>query len=469
MNSAKTMFDKIWDLHRIERLEGGNDHIALDQIYMHDLNGGRVLGNIARAGLEPYDANRVLCDCDHSIASTPGRTVRTTVPGSRLVPLMEEGCARHGIPFFGIGHHHQGVVHVIGPELGLSLPGMTIVCGDSHTCTHGAMGALAWGIGASELYHAVATQTIVVKKPKTMRVNLTGEYDAARIDAMDIILHAIASLGSDFGNGYAVEYAGSVVRAMDMEDRMTICNLTVEFGSEYGFMAPDEKTFTYMRAGKFAPDGSMLEALEAHAKTLATDRGAVFDEEITVDVTGLKPQISWGFNPSHAIALDGRVPASERDMAGQDREAFTKALDYMGLEPGQTLEDVAINRVFIGSCSNGRLSNLRRAAEVVRGKKVSAHVQAWVIPGSAAVKREAEALGLDAVFTNAGFMWGEPGCSLCAGSSGEKIEPYSRCLSTSNRNFIGRQGPNSRVHLVGPLTATHGALAGKITVKGRMA
>ncbi len=462
------MFDKIWQLHTIKTMEGGNSLIAVDRCFMHDLNGARVFDAIKKADIAPYDHRRITVTCDHTISSKPGRTVTSTEPGQRLIPPLERACKEYGVDFFGIDDPDQGVVHVIGPELGLSLPGMTIVCGDSHTCTHGAMGSLAWGIGSSELYHAAATQTLLVKKPKTMRVLIEGKYDAKRIDAMDIILRLIAAMGSDFGNGHAVEYAGSVVTAMDMEDRMTLCNLTVEFGSEYGFIAPDEKTFAYIKDKKYAPQGEMLDRLISHARELRTDKGAAFDREITLNVTGLKPQISWGISPSHTIDLDGRVPLSEQDMVRKDKDAFDNALAYMGLEPGQKLEGVSIDRVFIGSCSNGRLSNLRRAAEAVKGKKVAPHVEAWVIPGSERTRKEAEALGLDAVFKEAGFMWGAPGCSLCAGSSGEKITPYSRCLSTSNRNFIGRQGPNSRVHLVGPLTAAYGAIAGKITVAGRM-
>ena len=468
MSEPKTMLDKIWDLHTIEKLEGGSYLISIDRCYVHDLGGPMVARLLKNSGYRPYDSNQVIATCDHTVSSLPERTEESTLASKAYLPIFNEMCSEYSITEYRLGHPKQGIVHVIGPELGLSLPGMTIICCDSHTCTHGALGALAWGVGTTDLYHGIATQTMVVKKPKSMRVNIEGAYDPACIDPMDIILYTISQLGTDFGNGYSIEFAGSVVRQLEIEDRMTLCNLSVEFGSEYGFIAPDDKTYEYIKGREYAPKGEELEAMIAHCRALVTDEGAAFDKEVMVDITGIPPQISWGISPSHTIGLDGHIPLSEKEMVPTDKNAYQKAISYMDFTPGQPIEGVKIDRVFIGSCSNGRISNLKRVAAVVKGKKVAPHVEAWIVSGSEKVKREAEELGLDVIFQEAGFMWGAPACSLCSGSSGEKVSPFSRCVSTTNRNFVGRQGPNVRTHLASPTTAAYAAITGKISAVGRV-
>lgn len=467
MDKPKTMLDKIWDLHVIEKLEGDDYLLSIDRCYIHDLGGPMTARPLKRSGHSLYDVNQVIATCDHTISSMPERTEESTLAGKVYLPLFNEMCSVYGITKYGLGHPNQGIVHVIGPELGLSLPGMTIICCDSHTCTHGAMGALSWGVGTTELYHGLATQTMVVKKPKSMRVNIQGKYDSTLIDPMDIILYIISQLGISFGNGYAIEFAGSVVEQLEMEDRMTLCNLSVEFGSEYGFIAPDDKTFEYINGKDYAPKGNMFEDMVKHCRTLVTDDGSVFDKEVTVNIADILPQISWGISPSHTIGLDGCIPLTEKEMIPIDENAYKKAISYMDLTPGQPIEGVKIDRVFIGSCSNGRISNFKRIASVIKGKKVVPGVEAWIVPGSERVKKKAEELGLDIIFKEAGFMWGGPACSLCAGSSGEKVAPYSRCVSTTNRNFVGRQGPNVRTHLASPTTAAYAAITGKITLSGR--
>jgi 3-isopropylmalate/(R)-2-methylmalate dehydratase large subunit len=362
-------------------------------------------------------------------------------------------CAKFGITLFDLASENQGIVHVIGPELGLSLPGMTIVCGDSHTCTHGALGALAWGIGSSELYHVLATQTLILNKPKTMKVQLEGKPGDA-VDPMDIILHVIAKLGTGFANGYAVEYTGSVIRHLDMEGRMTICNLSVEFGSEYGLISPDEKTIEYLKGRPYAPSGKNLDALIAHCREIASEEDSVYDKEVTIDITGIGRQVSWGITPAHTIGVAENIP---------DKAASTQAYEYMGVKAGESVTGLKLDKVFIGACSNGRLSNIREVAALVEGKKVAPGVDAWVVPGSQRVKKEAEKLGLDKIIREAGFVWGEPACSLCGGSNGEKLQPGQRSLSTTNRNFIGRQGPGVRTHLASPRTAALSAISGVIS------
>lgn len=459
---GRTMFDKLWEMHSVADMGDGNAMLFVDRCYLHDLTGPLALNLLEDKGYSILDNAQVVASCDHTIAATPDRTVDTTDASRYWVPIYEAGCKKHGIQFYGPNDPQQGIVHVIGPERGLSLPGTTIVCGDSHTCTHGAMGALAWGVGSSDLAHALATRTLIVKRPRTLRLHIEGEVDFTQVDAMDIGLYLLSKLGADFGNGYAVEYTGSVIQQMEMEDRMTICNLTVELGSEFGLIAPDEKTFAYLKTCPDAPKGEMLAQLQEAAIQFTTDPTAVFDKEVVVDVTGLTPHISWGISPAHTSPIEKGVPgtAEEARCATADYE---KALNYMGLAPEQQLQGLKVERVFIGSCSNGRLSNLKKVAAYVKGKKVSPKVEAWVVAGSMEVKRQAEELGLHTVFQEAGFMWGAPSCTLCSGSSGEKVAPYHRCVSTSNRNFIGRQGPNARTHLAGPLTAARAALLGCIT------
>ena len=455
---AKTIFEKIWDAHVVEHLEDGSDLLHIDRCYGHDLSGTMAYRMMKKNGYKPFHPALTVSIPDHTLASCPGRTIASSPVSEAYMPAFRQLSEEMGIRMFDLGDPRQGVVHVVGPETGLSLPGITAVCGDSHTCTHGAMGAMTWGVGTSELYHAVTTQTVVARKPKLMRLQLEGTPGPA-VEAMDIILYLIARFGAGFGAGYAVEYSGGAIGEMEIEDRMTICNLTVEMGSEYAIIAPDDKTLTYLDGREFTPKGELFQKLKEYAKTLKTDEGAEFDVDMTVDISRVTPQISWGMSPEQTISLTGCIPAAP--VHGKE-DAFRKALDYMNFQSGTSMLGLPVQRVFIGSCSNGRLSNLQRVAQVVQGKHVAIGVEAWIVPGSMEVKRQAETLGLHQVFQEAGFLWGEPGCSLCGGCNGERVAPGHRCVSTTNRNFMGRQGPKSRTHLASPTTAAMAAITGAI-------
>jgi 3-isopropylmalate/(R)-2-methylmalate dehydratase large subunit len=366
-----------------------------------------------------------------------------------------------GIEMFDIDEPGQGIVHVIGPELGLSLPGCLIVCGDSHTCTHGGLGALAFGIGSSELTHVLATQAIIQRRPKTMRVMFEGRLPFG-VTPKDLILALIGHIGAAGGTGYAVEYAGSAVRDMPVEGRLTVCNLSIELGAKMGFVAPDEKTFAFLRDRAYAPQGEMWQQAVEAWRQLPSDEDAVFDREVIVDVEAIAPQVTWGISPEHVIGIDGHTPDPEEIADPARRAAIETALEYMGLRPGAPIIGTPVDVVFIGSCTNSRLSDLRAAAEVARGRKVAPGVRAWVVPGSETVKRDAVAEGLDKVFIEAGFEWREPGCSMCLAANGETVSPGQRSVSTSNRNFIGRQGPRARTHLASPAMAVAAAISGAI-------
>ena len=362
---------------------------------------------------------------------------------------------------FDIEEPGQGIVHVIGPELGLSLPGCLIVCGDSHTCTHGGLGALAFGIGASELAHVLATQALIQRRPKTMRVKFEGRMSLG-VTPKDLILALIGHVGAAGGTGYAVEYAGSAIREMGIEGRLTICNLSIELGAKMGMVAPDEKTYEYVRGRRYAPQGEMWDRAVAAWRQLPSDAGAVFDREVIIDVEKIIPQITWGISPEHVLGIDGRIPDPQQISDPVRRTAIETAIDYMGLKPGAPIMGTPVDWVFIGSCTNSRMSDLRAAAAVARGRKVAAGVRAWVVPGSETVKREAVAEGLDQLFMEAGFEWREPGCSMCLAANGETVAPGQRSVSTSNRNFIGRQGPRARTHLASPAMAAAAAISGTI-------
>jgi len=378
-----------------------------------------------------------------------------------MVDTLREQTTRMKIARFDINDGRQGIVHVIGPELGLTLPGLTIVCGDSHTCTHGAFGAIAWGIGSSELVHVLASQTIRQKRPKTMRVTFNGT-PRADITAKDMILHAVGVIGTSGGTGHAVEFAGPAIRALDMEGRMTVCNLSIELGAKMGLIAPDEVTYAYLAGREYAPRGEQLAAAIAHWRLLASAEHAVFDKEVAIDMAAITPQVSWGTSPEQVAAIDACVPDPAQEPDQARRRQLTSALAYMHLAPGQRIDQIAIDRVFIGSCTNSRISDLHAAAAVVKGRHIAANVQGWVVPGSLTVKREAEAAGLDKVFRDAGFEWREPGCSMCVGANGDLVPPGQRCVSTSNRNFVGRQGPGAMTHLASPAVAAASAIAGTI-------
>jgi 3-isopropylmalate/(R)-2-methylmalate dehydratase large subunit len=460
LSSSRTLFRKIWDEHIIADLGGDTALLHVDRHLLHDLGGSRGLLDLKSRGLVVHDPGLTFATADHAISTAPGRAGTSTIGMDLLAALRAETKATR-IRMFDIGQEGQGIVHVIGPELGLSLPGSLIVCGDSHTCTHGGMGALAFGIGSSELAHVLATQALIQRRPKTMRASFDGVLPAG-VAPKDLILALIGSIGAAGGTGYAIEYAGSAIRAMDIEGRLTICNLSIELGAKMGLIAPDETTYAYLKGRPYAPGGALWEAALAHWRTLPSDPGATFDREMSIDVTRLPPQVTWGISPEHVIGIDDAIPDPKAVGDPEKRRGLETALDYMGLKAGAPIAGTPIDVVFIGSCTNGRISDLRAAAAVARGRKVAGAVQAWVVPGSESVKREAEAEGLDVVFRTAGFDWREPGCSRCLAANGEVVRPGKRSVSTSNRNFIGRQGPQARTHLASPAMAAAAALAGKI-------
>jgi 3-isopropylmalate/(R)-2-methylmalate dehydratase large subunit len=457
---GRTMLAKIWDQHVIARISDDTDLLHVDRHLLHDLGGSRGLLDLKSRNLTVHSPELTFATPDHAISTQRGRAGTSKV-GMDLLATLRVETAASGIQLFDIDQPGQGIVHVIGPELGLSLPGCLIVCGDSHTCTHGGLGALAFGIGSSELTHVLATQALIQRRPKTMRVNFDGKLSPG-VTAKDLILALIGQVGAAGGTGYAVEYAGSAIRDMPLEGRFTICNLSIELGAKMGMVAPDEKTFEYVRGRPYAPQGALWDQAVAAWRQLPSDADAAFDREVEIDVTKIIPQVTWGISPEHVIGVDGTIPDPRAIDDPARRAALETALDYMGLKAGAPIAGTPVDWVFIGSCTNSRLSDLRAAAEVARGRKVAPGVRAWIVPGSENVKREAVAEGLDKIFTDAGFEWREPGCSMCLAANGETVAPGQRSVSTSNRNFIGRQGPQARTHLASPASAAAAAIAGAI-------
>jgi 3-isopropylmalate/(R)-2-methylmalate dehydratase large subunit len=454
------MLAKIWDQHVIAHISDDTDLLHIDRHLLHDLGGSRGLLDLKSRNLAVHNPELTFATPDHAISSAHGRAGTTKV-GLELLQGLRAETSASGIMMFDVDQPGQGIVHVIGPELGLSLPGALIVCGDSHTCTHGGLGALAFGIGSSELAHVLATQALIQRRPKTMRVKFEGKMSVG-VTAKDLILVLIGHVGAAGGTGYAVEYAGSAIRDMPIEGRLTICNLSIELGAKMGMVAPDEKTYDFVRGRRYAPQGAMWNRAIAAWRQLPSDKDAVFDREVTIDVDKIIPQITWGISPEHVVGVDGHVP-NPADIADPGRRtAVETAIDYMGLKPGAPIAGTPVDWVFIGSCTNSRMSDLRAAAAIARGRKVAPGVRAWVVPGSETVKREAIAEGLDKLFTEAGFEWREPGCSMCLAANGEMLKPGQRSVSTSNRNFIGRQGPQARTHLASPAMAAAAAISGAI-------
>ena len=434
--------------------------LAIDRIFLHERTGSVALKSLKDTGRAVLDPSRVFCTMDHIVDTTAGRGDETRMPGgTAFIVETREAAQAAGILLFDVRDPLQGIVHVISPELGIVLPGATVVCPDSHTCTQGAMGAFAWGIGSTEAEHALATGTLRVKRPKTMRVRFEGQLPAG-VTAKDMTLALIASHGSVGGNGYAVEYAGAAVEALEIEARLTLCNMATEFSAVTGFIAPDDKTFAYLQGRAHAPAGAEWERAVAAWRALRTDEGAVFDKEIVIDVSDLSPMITWGTSPQHAVPIRASVP--QQAASGTTAEAYLRALQYMDLQPGVALESLKIDAAFIGSCTNSRLSDLRRAANILRGQRVAAGVRAICVPGSMSVKRAAEAEGLDQVFRDAGFEWRESGCSMCFFAGGESFGEQERVVSSTNRNFESRQGPQTRTHLASPETVAASAVAGHL-------
>ena len=454
------MLAKIWDQHVVARISDDTDLLHIDRHLLHDLGGSRGLLDLKSRNLPVHNPELTFATPDHAISTARGRA-GTSKTGLELLEGLRFETSASGITMFDLDQPGQGIVHVIGPELGLSLPGCLIVCGDSHTCTHGGLGALAFGIGSSELAHVLATQALIQRRPKTMRVKFEGKMSAG-VTPKDLILALIGHVGAAGGTGYAVEYAGSAIRDMAVEGRLTICNLSIELGAKMGMVAPDEKTFEFVHGRRYAPQGALWDRAVAAWRKLPSDADAVFDREVTIDVTKIIPQVTWGISPEHVVGVDGHVPNPQDIADPVRRTAIETAIDYMGLKAGAPIAGTPVDWVFIGSCTNSRLSDLRAAAAIARGRKVAAGVRAWVVPGSETVKRDAVAEGLDKLFIEAGFEWREPGCSMCLAANGETVAPGQRSVSTSNRNFIGRQGPRARTHLASPAMAAAAAISGAI-------
>ena len=513
--APRTMFDKVWHQHLVAEPAGEPAILYIDLHLVHEVTSPQAFEGLRLAGRRVRRPDRTVATVDHNVPTTSveARLLIADQIASKQVDALRRNCHDFGIELYDVQHANQGIVHIIGPELGLTKPGMTIVCGDSHTSTHGAFGALAFGIGTSEVEHVLTTQTLPQDKPKTFRINVEGDLPFG-VTAKDIVLDIIGRIGTDGATGYVVEYAGSAIRALSMEGRMTVCNMSIEAGARAGMIAPDETTFAYLKGRRFSPRGHLHNTASAagasvptealinpndipgapspstvgsservglsaatnasthddawenavhHWSQLVTDTGAIFDRELTIDATTLAPRVTWGTSPGMVTSIESRVPSPDDALTEADRKSFARALEYMDLQPGQPIADIKVDAVFLGSCTNARIEDLRAAAEVVRGHHVATTVRAMVVPGSQQVKLQAEQEGLDQVFRTAGFDWREPGCSMCLGMNPDILQPGERCASTSNRNFEGRQGRGGRTHLVSPQMAAAAAIAGHFT------
>ena len=455
-----TLFDRIWDLHVVGRRLDGRELVYIDRHVLHELHAPHAFKKLKASGRKVRRPDLTFSALDHTPASSPGRDEFTNPDGKAFIDAMRAGSRENGVRVFDLGDEEHGISHVVAPELGMVLPGATHAVPDSHACTVGGLGALAFGCGTTELEHILATQVIALVKPRRMRVNLVGK-PGPHVSAKDIALRILSQIGVSGGRGHAIEFAGEVVRAMPIEGRLTLCNLTIEMGSRSGLVAPDDATFNWIAGRPWAPRGAMWDRALEHWRTLSSSDDAVFDRDVTVDCSDLAPQITWGTDPGQVVSVDGRAP-DPAALPAESRGPVERALAYMGLKPGEQIEGLPVHRVFIGSCTNARLPDLREAAEIVRGRKVAEGVVALVSPGSGKVKRDAEAIGLDRIFRDAGFIWGESACSMCAGANGDGGKSGERVLSTTNRNFENRQGRGVRTHLVGPALAAAAAVTGRI-------
>lgn len=456
---GKTLFDKIWDAHTVSDIAGGPTQLYIDRHYCHEVTSPQAFDGLRHRGLGVFRPERTICSPDHNIP-TAGQDKPIADPVSRnQVETLERNAAEFGLTIFGIGHEKNGIIHVIGPENGLTLPGSTIVCGDSHTSTHGAVGAVAFGIGTSEVEMVLATQCILQPRPKTMRITVNGTLGEG-VTAKDIALFLIAKMTTGGATGYFVEYAGEAIRALNMEQRMTLCNLSIEMGARGGLIAPDDTTIEYLRGREYAPKGAEWDAAVAYWKSLPSDADAVFDREVTFDAAEIEPRVTFGTNPGMGIGISEKIPAPPEDPAA--RASFEKSLEYMGFEPGQSLEGTPVDYVFLGSCTNGRLEDFRVFSSYVKGKKKADGVTAWLVPGSWAIVKQIKAEGIDRILEDAGFELRQPGCSACLAMNDDKVPAGKLAVSTSNRNFEGRQGPGARTVLAGPLVAAAAAVSGVI-------
>ena len=466
--AGRTLYDKIFDEHVVAAPAGGPTLLYVDLHLVHEVTSPQAFDGLRLNGRRVRRPERTLATADHNVPTDPPSVPVADPVSRRQLEVLEENCAEFGVTLYPRGDANQGIVHVIGPELGVSQPGMTIVCGDSHTSTHGALGALAFGIGTSEVEHVLATQTLPQQRARTMAVTVEGRL-APGVSAKDLVLAIIGRLGTGGGAGHVIEYRGEAIRALSMEGRMTVCNMSIEAGARAGLIAVDETTIDYLRGRPGVPEGAAFDEAVERWRGFVSDQDAVFDVEVVIDASTLSPRVTWGTNPAQVVPLDGVVPSPEDAGSPEERDAIERALAYMGLAPGTPLREVGVDVVFIGSCTNSRLEDLRAAAAVAAGRRVAPGVRALVVPGSHRVKAAAEAEGLDRVFVDAGFEWREPGCSMCLGMNPDQLKPGQRCASTPNRNFEGRQGRGGRTHLVSPVVAAATAIAGHFAARAEVA
>jgi 3-isopropylmalate/(R)-2-methylmalate dehydratase large subunit len=462
MGKPSTLFDKLWDAHVVKRAEGYPDVLFIDRHFIHEVTSPQAFDGLKKRGIGVFNIGRTTATADHNVPTKDQHLPIKEALSRHQVETLRKNCNEFGVELYDLGHPFQGIVHIIGPELGLTLPGMTIVCGDSHTSTHGAFGNIAFGIGTSEVEQVLATQCILQHRPKTMKIEINGKLGKGVV-SKDIILYIISKMSASGATGFFVEYAGDTIRNLSMEARLTICNMSIEMGARGGLIAPDEKTFNYLKGRKFAPQGEAFHKAVEEWKQLKTDDGAEFDSVLTFDATDIAPMITYGTNPGRGIKVTDRVPTVEELKDISEQTSFKKSLDYMGLEAGSQLLGKSVDYVFIGSCTNARIEDLRLVADLVKGKKRAKNVEVWVIPGSKQVEEQAIKEGLDKIFTEAGFELRQPGCSACLGMNEDKVSAGKYCISTSNRNFEGRQGPKARTFLASPLSAAAAAITGKVT------
>ena len=462
MSAPKTLYDKIWDNHIVSINDDGTTILYIDRHLVHEVTSPQAFEGLRMSGRKVRRPEFTLATADHNVP-TMDRDKGIADPDSKLqVETLERNARENNITYLPMSDKRQGIVHIVGPEQGFTQPGMTIVCGDSHTSTHGAFGALAWGIGTSEVEHTLATQTLIQTKAKNMCIKITGEVMAG-VTAKDIILAIIKKIGTAGGTGYVIEYTGDVIRNLSMEGRMTVCNMSIEAGARAGLISPDEKTWEYLKGRPLAPSGVEFETAIRYWQSLATDEGAQYDEIVEIKADEIIPQVTWGTSPEDVVSIDGYVPDPKNASSDEKKRSIERALDYMGLEPNTPINEIEVNKVFIGSCTNGRIEDLRAVSKIAKGRKVEKNVHAMIVPGSGLVKEQAEKEGLDKIFIEAGFDWRDPGCSMCLAMNADKLKPQERCASTSNRNFEGRQGRGGRTHLMSPQMAAAAAIKGKLT------
>ena len=457
----QTLYDKIWNEHLVHQQEDGTSLLFVDRHLIHEVTSPQAFESLRTSGRNVRQPNLTLAVADHNVPTTDRSKGISDEESKIQVDTLEKNCKEFGIQLFGMNDKRQGIVHIIGPEQGFTQPGTIIVCGDSHTATHGAFGALAFGIGTSEVEHVLATQTLMQKKSSNFRINVNGTLPIG-VTSKDVILQIIGKIGTAGGTGYVIEYAGSLISSLSVEQRMTICNMTIEGGARAGLIQPDKKIFEYLKNKPMSPKNENWKKAEEHWNKLSSDVDAKFDKEITLEGKDIKPMVTWGTSPQDVVAIDGKVPNPEKELDIDKKNSIQRSLNYMGLKPDISVKDIKIDKVFIGSCTNGRIEDLREAAKILKDKKIANHVNAMVVPGSGLVKEQAEQEGLDKIFINSGFEWREPGCSMCLAMNADKLKPEERCASTSNRNFEGRQGRGGRTHLVSPAMAAAAAISGSL-------